>query len=91
MTQTVTSALNASLPDQTLTCIKSELEQQLVELRLDNHLKDERLFKLTASLSRTFADNTLRDHLRKVLSQSQFQRIVDLLGEYPNSQFEDEY
>jgi hypothetical protein len=48
MTGMTASLLNTTAPDQTLTYIKSELEQQLVELRLDNHLHQERLFKLTS-------------------------------------------
>jgi len=36
---------SSCMPDQTLQVIKSELEHQLVELRLENHLKDERIVK----------------------------------------------
>jgi len=58
------------------------------ELRLENHLKDERIIKyeqLTATLADSMmeseVDQTLKGHLRHILSATQYEKIKKILKE----------
>jgi hypothetical protein len=51
--------------DQTLSQIKLDLEHQLQELRMESHIKDERILKLQMSY-----DQTLKQELQGILSNT---------------------
>lgn len=68
--------LNLSMHDQTLSQIKLDLEHQLQELRMESHIKDERILKLQMSY-----DQTLKQELQGILSNTQYDKVKSCLGD----------